>query len=95
MDELKKLLVNKGFDDLLIDWALKFYPIMCKHFGVENTNWFFHEHTFIPNNEFGAAAGSADINNKIIRFDWIARNLHEANNLFIHEANHAIFFIFF
>ena len=89
MSELKELLVNKGFDDLLIDFALKFYPIMCKNFGTERTDWLFKEYTFVPNNKFGAASGSADVNNRVIRFDWIAKNFHEANTLFIHEAGHA------
>ena len=34
-DELKILLKSKGYSDSLIDWAIKFYPVMCDYFGYE------------------------------------------------------------
>lgn len=89
-DELKILLKSKGYSDSLIDWAIKFYPVMCDYFGYENTIKFFNEYNLIPRDKIGSNSGATYKDKKIISFDWQMKNFHEALTLFIHEAAHAI-----
>lgn len=88
--ELRTLLKSKEYPESLIEWAIKFYPLMCNYFGIENTINFFNEYQLIPRDKIGNNSGATNKDKKIIIFDWQMKNFHEALTLFIHEAAHAI-----
>ena len=91
IDDLKKLLLEKGYSKDLIEMAVSFYPIMCDYFGYENTIDFFKTYTLIPREHIGDNSSGATYKpEKKVVFDWQCKNLHEAITLFIHEAAHAI-----
>lgn len=86
----KIFLESKMYPNSLIEWAIRFYPIMCDYFGYENTIKFFNEYTLIPRERIGSNSGATRLDIKTIEFDWQMKNFHEALTIFIHEAAHAI-----
>lgn len=89
-DTIKQLMIGKNYDEKLIENTIELLPEMISIFGKEKTVKFFEEYNFVPRNRMGKNSGATYKEEKKIEFDWSCKSKHEALNLLIHEAGHAI-----
>ena len=89
-DTIKQLMIGKNYDEKLIENTIELLPEMISIFGKEKTVKFFEEYNFVPRNRIGKNSGATYKEEKKIEFDWSCKSKHEALNLLIHEAGHAI-----
>lgn len=87
---IKQLMIGKNYDEKLIESTIELLPEIISIFGEEKIVKLFKEYNFVPRDRIGGNSGVTNKIEKRIEFDWACKSKHEALNLLIHEAGHAI-----